>query len=148
MTQAFDKFKGWREKTLFMPNNEKISCFYFQPDSASEESSDDVNHNIFRLNANNEIIWQVRRDDSNHPADWWDTLNRIAQKHGHEGARDPFTYITLQYADGSFNDSPNEATWVPGCTIMLDDRECQQYILDPDTGIAKNVTVLNDHRQW
>jgi len=139
--------KYYQYKKLRLPENEII----FLADGYEDGdflNLHDENHNIFRQNAKGEIIWQVCRDDSNHPADWWDILNRIAREHGQDGARNPFTYITLQYADGSFNDSPNESTWVPGCTIMLDDAECQQYILDPDTGIAKNVTVRNGQRQW
>ena len=30
--------------------------------------------------------------------------------------------------------------WRPGCTIWLSGSAYQQYILDPETGIAKNVT--------
>jgi len=106
----------------------------------------DINLNAFRQNAKGEIVWQVRRDDSNHPPGWWDNIDRRAKEEGLDGARYPFTYITLKYPDGSTNispktgDPPKEATWTPDCTILLDGSYYQQYILDPETGIAKNVT--------
>jgi hypothetical protein len=146
VTQALSKFRGWHKKTLFMPNHESIVCFFFHPKDASEESIYDVNHNVFRLNAQGEVIWQVRRDDSNHPPNWWDNLHAHAREDGFDGARYLFRYITLTYPDGSHNvsqktgDPPDEAVWTPGCTIWLEGSAYQQYILDPETGIAKNVT--------
>jgi len=147
MTTVLNKFEHWHKKTLFMPNHESITCFAFSPRTAKIESPYDVNHNIFRLNAQKEIIWQVRRDDSNHRPDWWDTLDRHAREDGLDGARYPFLYMILEYPDGSTNcspqtgDPPDEAMWTSGCTIWLEGSAYQQYILDPETGIAKNVTV-------
>jgi len=139
-------FIGWHKKTLFMPNDESIVCFFFQPKPAGEPSLYDENHNVFRLNAKGEVIWQVRRDDSNHPSNWWDILHAHARARGEDGARWPFTYFELKYPDGSTNNSPqtgsppNEAVWTPDCTIWLTGSAYQEYILDPETGIAKNVT--------
>ncbi|MDR0780236.1 MAG: hypothetical protein LBF16_06025, partial [Pseudomonadales bacterium] len=106
----------------------------------------DSNHNVFRVNSQNKIIWQVRRDDSIMPPDWWDTMHAIARKNGHDGERAPFMYITLEYPDGTNNRAdqsgspPDEAIWTHDCTIWLSGSLSRDYILDPDTGIAKNMT--------
>ncbi len=106
----------------------------------------DVNRNLYRLTKDGNIVWQVQRDDSNHPADWWDVLHKHAREQGIDGAREPFTEIRLEYADGSTSwDNQtyqwrNPCEWKPGCKIWLTGSAYQNYILDPETGIAKNVT--------
>lgn len=106
----------------------------------------DANHNVYRLNSQGEVVWQVQRDDSNHSPDWWDRMHRSAREDGHDGAREPFTEIQLNYADGTNNFDPvthrirNPSEWRPGCKILLVGSAYQQYVLDPETGIAKNVT--------
>jgi hypothetical protein len=138
------KYCQW--KILRLPENEIIFLADGYEDGDFLDNYNE-NHNVFRQNAKGEIVWQVRRDDSNHPPDWWNNLDRHAREDGLDGARCPFTYITLKYPDGSSNispqtgDPPDEATWTPGCTILLEGSAYQQYILDPETGIAKNVTV-------
>ena len=112
----------------------------------------DVNHNCYRLNAQGEIIWQVQRDDSNHAPDWWDILHRHARERGEDGAREPFMEFMLEYPDGSNNKNsleilPDIACWTPGCIIWLRGSAYQQYILNPETGIAKNVTESRP-RPW
>lgn len=103
------------------------------------------NHNVFRLDVQGDILWQVQRDDSNHPPGWWDSMHLHARAEGWDGAREGFTEFLIEYADGSNNKTPMETLpledqWVPGCRIWLRGSAYQQYILDPDTGIAKNVT--------
>ena len=137
------KYKQW--KILKLPKEEII---FIASSYQNGESLDiyDTNHNIFKVNSQNEIIWQVMRDDSNHSHDWWDILNFHARERGEDGARYPFTYMELQYPDGSCNRSPqtgsppDEAIWTPDCTIALLGSAYQIYILDPETGMAKNVT--------
>lgn len=106
----------------------------------------DINHNIFRLDKHHNVVWQVRRDDSNHPPDWWANLHEHARERGEDGAREPFMYFLLRYPDGRTNclpetgDPPDHAIWTPDCTIHLQGSAYQDYILDPETGIARNVT--------
>jgi hypothetical protein len=153
MTNIPIGFKDWHKKTLFMPNGESIVCFFFRPKFASMVNVYDINHNIFRLNAQNEVIWQICRDDSNRPPNWWDILDYYARQEGQDAARYPFWDFVLEYPDGSNNNlpqtgtPPDEAIWTPGCTIWLRGSADQQYTLDPETGIAKNVTV-GGQRAW
>lgn len=145
---SFDDFKNWRSQIILLPDGGRIVCFYYSSESTSLTSIEDENHNIYRLNAQGEVVWQVRRDDSNHPPDWWGILHSIARANGHDGAREPFTEIHLEYADGStsFDHQTykwrNPCEWQPGCKIWLVGSAYQQYVLDAETGIAKNVTNL------
>lgn len=139
-------FEGWRSRSIHLLEGDSIVCYFFRPTWAGDVSLYDENHNVFRLNAQGEVVWQVRRDDSNHPSDWWDNLHRNAREKGFDGAREPFVYLQVTYADAStsWNKKTNQwldiCEWQPGCTIWLQGSAYQQYILDPETGIAKNVT--------
>jgi hypothetical protein len=139
-------FESWKSRSIHLLDGDCIFCYFFQPTGAADVSLHNENHNVYRLNPAGEIIWQVRRDDSNHPPDWWDTLHCHARERGLDGAREPFMYLQVEYADGTTSwDKQNNAwrdisEWKPGCTIWLQGSAYQQYILDPETGIAKNVT--------
>lgn len=88
----------------------------------------------------------MQRDDSNHPADWWDVLHRYAREEGKDGAREPFMYMWVKHADGSVEKNPDDGmppdvqTRQEGDTITLAGSLYQTYVLDPETGIAKNIT--------
>ncbi|MFN4360049.1 MAG: hypothetical protein ACK4F4_04910 [Hylemonella sp.] len=129
-----------------MPNSDEIVCYFFRADG-DYTSLHDINHNVFRLDKEGKVIWQVRRDDSNHPLDWWDILHSQARKQGSDGAREPFMHIDVVTPEGKFAHidpttrmNPDVQTWLPGCSIRLSGSAYQNYILDPDTGIAKNIT--------
>ena len=132
-------------KVLRLPCGNKI-VLSAQYVDGTDLSLYDINHNVFRLNPAGEVVWQVRRDDSNHPPDWWDILHHYARQEGLDGAREPFTYIQIEYPDGRRlssdrnGDGTNIAVWSPGSTLWLSGSAYQDYILDPETGIAKNVT--------
>lgn len=144
--RIFERFKGWPIKQVRLPSGDRIILTFCWDGTEPYESLYDANHNVYRLNAAGDIIWQVQRDDSNQPPDWWEVLHRYARAEGHDGAREPFTYIQVAYADGSTswdqqaNQWLNICEWQPDCTIWLAGSAYQQYILDPETGIAKNVT--------
>lgn len=148
-------FKGCRFRALHMPDGGEIICFHYCPDEVPLLSLYDDNHNVYRLNPTGEVIWQVRRDDSNRPPDWWEQLHRLAREQGQDGAREPFMYIQLEKPDGTRitsdrnGDGTNVEMWSPGSVIWLVGSAYQEYILDPDTGIAKNVTPVPLHeRPW
>ena len=88
-------------------------------------------------------------DDSNHPSDWWDVLHKYARDEGHDGAREPFMYLTVEHADGYIDRDPSSRmprdvqTWVPKSTIYLDGSAYQNYVLDPDTGIARTSRMAS-----
>lgn len=139
-------FKEWVSRKALMPNGDEIVCYFFAPSGANDVSLHDENHNVYRLDTHGNIIWQVQRDDSNHAPDWWDRLHKHARDDGNDGAREPFTEIRLEYADGSTSWDKqayqwrNPCDWKPGCKIWAAGSAYQNYVLDPETGIAKNVT--------
>ncbi len=138
-------FAGWFYRRLQMLNGDNIICYFYR-NNCGDVSLYDINHNVFRLDDKGDVVWQVKRDDSNHPADWWEILHRYAREKGLEGAREPFMYLQVEYVDGTTswdNENfqwKNPCDWQPGCKIWLAGSAYQQYILDPETGIAKNVT--------
>ncbi len=142
-------------KTLQLPDGDKIIIAGEYVDDGSALSPHDINYNVYRLTPAGKIVWQVRRDDSNRPKDWWEQLHRLAKEQGQDGAREPFMYIQLENPDGTRitsdrnGDGANILMWSPGSVIWLVGSAYQEYTLDPDTGIAKNVTPVHLHeRPW
>lgn len=146
-------FKDWLQRSIFLDDGKKIVCFYFQCEIAGGVSLFDENHNVFCVDSGGRVIWQVCRDDSVRGDGWWDVLHAHAREVGEDGARRPFTYFVIKYPDGSNNinpdtgSPPDHAIWTPGATIWLMGSAYQKYILDPETGIATNVTQGNP-RPW
>jgi hypothetical protein len=144
-------FSGWRDRKLSLPNSDTIVCFFYR-NEATMVSLYNENHNVFRLTPKGEVVWQVQRDDSIMPPDWWETMHRIAREQGLDGKRKPFTYLVLEYPDGSRITSDeqgvgcNFALWEPGCIIHLYGSG-NDYVLDPETGVAKNVET-GPGRPW
>lgn len=133
----------WKRVHLLRGDQLVLASVY---QDGSRMSLHDENHNVYRLNAQGDIVWQVQRDDSNHPPGWWDELHRQARAEGLDGAREPFMRIWVEDVDGTFQKDLDGRVpalvqhWTPRCTLHLDGSAYQHYILDPDTGIAKNVT--------
>jgi len=138
-------------KTLLLPGGDRIVLAgkYLDGDLLSLH---DANHNVYRLNPAGEVVWQVRRDDSIRPPDWWEALHRLAQMQGLDGKRKPFMYIALEYPDGhrqasdEYGDGENILQWERGCIIRLFGSE-NSYTLDTETGIATNVEI-GPGRPW
>ncbi|MDM7943955.1 MAG: hypothetical protein QUV35_15130 [Hydrogenophaga sp.] len=140
-----ERMLGWPLKRVHLPDGDLLVLQYCKTGDEPDLSLHDINHNVYRLNPQRQIVWQVKRDDSNHPPDWWEVLHRVAREEGHDGAREPFTEFMLEYPDGSNNKTemetlPLQSEWVPGCKVWLRGSAYQLYVLDPDTGIATNVT--------
>ena len=143
----FEYFKERPIKRVNLPNGDRIVLtFSWDGTEPPYKSPFEANHNIYRLNTQGEVVWQIQRDDSNHPSDWWEILHSQAREKGWDGAYEPFTEVHLEYADGStsFDEQTykwrNPCEWRLGCKIWLVGSAYQQYVLDPETGIAKNVT--------
>ncbi len=150
-----ERFKGLMFCQLFLPNKHRIILLYRWDSNDPTLSLHDTNHNVYRLDPSGSVVWQVRRDDSNRPDDWWEQLHALARSEGYDGAREPFMYIDLEYPDGrritsdEQGDGKGILLWEPGCLIRLVGSAYQKYILDPETGIAKNVTPVPCHeRPW
>lgn len=151
------RFNGWPVRQLLLPCGDTIVCTFAKDGLEPPETLFEANHNVYRLTADGEVVWQVRRVDNNRPADWWEQLHKLARANGYDGERMPFTYIKLEYPDGrrinsdERGDGKDVALWEPGCKILIHDISGtgpQLYELDPETGIANNVTPKNPGRPW
>ena len=101
-----------------------------------------ANHNVFRLNANNEMVWQVRRVENTTRMPWDQLHARAKQKHAEGspdgcytamGYLDPFTSMGLD--ENAAIEVEPRGVWRAGCVVYLLTR-WWSYVLDPATGIA------------
>jgi len=101
-----------------------------------------ANHNVFRLNAKNEVIWQVRRVELPSTTSWEVMHERARKRHAEgspdgayteQGYLDPFTSLGMD-EHGAVETEP-EGVWRPGCVVYLLTR-WWSYVLDPETGVA------------
>lgn len=92
-----------------------------------------ANHNVFRLDAAGNVVWQVTREEGPH-VDW-------AARHAHakaedpaaEGYFDPFWSLGLDER-GALSTEP-AGIFRPGCKVYLTTR-WWSYELDVETGVA------------
>ncbi|WP_428023604.1 hypothetical protein [Arcobacter sp.] len=139
-------------KRLNIPNGDRIVVTFSWDGSEPKEELYDANHNVYRLNPQGEIIWQVQRDDSILPIDLWKVRHKIAKEDGYDGYRQPFSYIDLLYPNGKRissdgnGDGTDILTWEEGCIIRLSGQQ-NTYVLDPHTGIATCV-AKSSLRYW
>ena len=110
-----------------------------------------ANHNVFRLDAHNQVIWQVRREETGYVN--WEARHRHAKEDDPncEGYYDPFTHMgTAFFERRPLPDKPSSYsrlecnpkfeeigfdTYAPGRLLWLTTRSWV-YDLDPATGIA------------
>ena len=111
----------------------------------------DINHNIFRLDKDDNVIWQIQRDENGILN--WESLHRHAREQGQDGARWPFEMLSIVYADGTHNHSPQTGnpppvdTWVPNCRILSTSAQGYGYEIDIERGVARN-TADRPQRPW
>lgn len=100
-----------------------------------------ANHNVFRLDAQNEVVWQVRRDERGH-VNWEVRHAHAKRKHaegspdgayGPEGYWDPFRSLGMDERQ-ALSPEP-KSIYRPGCVVYLVTR-WWEYVLDVETGIA------------
>jgi hypothetical protein len=137
-------------KTLLLPKQEKIVVAFGYEETGEKAplSLYDSNHNIFRLDSQGKIIWQVRRDEKGKlKLEEW---NERAARGEEEEWREPFMTLSIVYPDGHHNhdpttgEPPDIAEWYQGCKVIVSSFSGQAYELDVDQGIIFNVTP---HRQ-
>ncbi|QHE87463.1 hypothetical protein [Hydrogenophaga sp. BPS33] len=101
-----------------------------------------ANHNVFRLNAKNEVVWQVRRVENPGSPSWpdkhamarqWHQQGLIDGAYTEDGYLDPFTRLAMD--ERAATDAEPQGIWRPGCVVYLLTR-WWSYVLDPQTGIA------------
>jgi hypothetical protein len=110
----------------------------------------DINHNLFRLDKNGNVIWQVKRFECG-KSNWRQVLRRLKREGSaaaESAARQPFmNLLRTFYRRGVFNplhyeNIPSEdksKVPLPGFVLIANTGN-EWYEVDIDTGVAINVT--------
>ncbi len=101
------------------------------------------NHNIFRLDKDGKVIWQVVRDEQGKLI--WEEVFKQARNYNEPGrARYPFGELCLEDESGRrFQDE----AWRPGLKLISLGSGSHTYEIDVETGVAKNITPPHT-RPW
>lgn len=123
-------------------NGDRIICLFRWDESDPVLPIELANHNVFRLDANNQVVWQVRRVELPDTTAWEVMHERAKKWHAdgspdgaytEQGYLDPFTSLGMDER-GALTPEP-QGIWRPGCVVYLLTR-WWSYVLDPETGIA------------
>lgn len=111
----------------------------------------DENHNIFLLDAEGHVVWQVERDEGA-MEETFGKLRRAADRGetdpgaGFLSGIEPFMGFVLEYPDGSTNidpltgNPPDVAPWQAGCIVRVRSFSGWPYVLDIERGVATNTS--------
>lgn len=148
---AIEDFAGYRTRELRMPDGGKIICFFYVPiDSPKKSSVEDGNHNVFRVDREGRVMWQITRVD--HPEVNWELKHQHAREEGLPGRVEPFIAFVLHFPDGTRyppHDEVDVIDWVPGCRVEMSNLGIgtRWFRLDVDTGVAVEITPRGQ-RPW
>lgn len=126
-------------REIFLQCNDRIVLV--EPADDHWPNLDLANHNIFRLDVNNRVVWQVRRVENPTHASW-EVLHELAKRKHTEGALDGY-YTADGFRDPFFNMGMDESGALspeptgicrPGCKVYLS-THWWSYELDVETGI-------------
>ena len=143
----------WR--SILMPDRGRICLASHRGVKYRDLSLYERNHSLFRLDANGNVLWQVRRDEGGvfDVAVIQASAKELGITGGHLSGWEPFMTLDVVHADGPGNLSKTSCTgpeanvWVPGCTVRSSSLGGYGYVIDIDTGIATNVTS-GARRAW
>ncbi len=139
---SYHDFNGWFHRQLDMPDGGRIVCFYYR-NECGKVSLHDINHNIFRLNAQGEVVWQVRREEKDELT--LEQVNKNWQAIGQGEWREPFMGFGLVHSDGR-TESGDSLVWQPGCVVKVVSSIGHDYELDVEQGLIVNLTP--GQRPW
>lgn len=141
-----ERFMGRMFDFVVMPNGDRIIVLYRWDDSDPDLPLQVENHNVFRIDCNGNIIWQVRRDEEEFVS--WAMRNQQAKTDDptSEGYRDPFRNLSENFFErtpmpdkGVFHEKFKTVyfnQYAPGRLLSISTR-WWGYDLDPQTGVAK-----------
>lgn len=150
-----EKFRGWPFREVKLLNGDSIIQTYSWDGTEPKSSPFDCNHNIYRLDANGNVVWQVQRQEQGklYPKDWElrsERGNEIFERE-HLG---PFARLsTTFFKRGVFNEfepTPPQyesPVWKPDYVLLAWVYGRGVYELDIETGIAINITQPTG-RDW
>ena len=142
---AINRFMGWPTHQILLPDGGQIICLYCKDGTEPDLSLHDTNHNVFRLDANDQVVWQVRRVEEGYVN--WEVRHRHAKEKDPtcEGYFDPFNTMSTRFFEyrsvpgiGSAPAKQEEVyfdEYAPGRLLWLITHRWA-YDIDPETGIA------------
>lgn len=147
-----DEYMGWPVRKLLLPEEQQIICTYCKTGKEPDRSVYDGNHNVYRLDKNGNVIWQITRVD--YPFVNWESKHRHAQEEGLPGCIEPFIRFYVYRPDGTLVVEdlgpeyaalpPDVVEWQPGYTVKLANLGfgTQWFSLDVETGVANEITPI------
>ncbi len=147
---SIETFKGYTSRQLNMPDGGMIICYFYR-NSATPTSVEDGNRNVYRLDRDGKVMWQITRID--YPETNWELKHQRAREQGLPGCVEPFMYFRLRLPDGTTNMDmgmpPDSMDWIPGCPVELANLGVgsQWFSLDVETGDAVEITPKGQ-RPW
>lgn len=131
-------FAGFRvDQIVRVPDGGCLTLGYFLNGSVEPN-----NHNIFRLDKDGNVIWQIQRNENGILK--WDMLHKHAKERGQDGARWPFENLLvvrpgdIRHVDPLTGAPLAVDTWEPGCRVFSDSAQGYSYEIDIERGIARN----------
>jgi hypothetical protein len=142
MNDKMKKFAEWKRVVLPDGGQCLLASEYENGDTLSLY---DIHHNLFRLDKEGKILWQVQRNENG-------KIGRRIQI-GFKEWRDPFMDFILWYLDGRYELTSSVEQILslkPDCVnVQVMTLDGYKYDLDIETGIATNVTdVSKGRREW
>lgn len=140
-----DKFRGWPYDEIKLPSGDKIICTYSWDGSEPKRTLEDANHNIFRLDKDGNVIWQIKREEQGKIR--WDLIMEEIARNGEAStrfSRIPFGELWLEDNEGRRFKSDR---YIPGCKLIALASGGRSYEVDIEIGIAINITGAGD-RLW
>ncbi len=143
--ESAERFMGRMFDEVKMPDGGRIIRLYLWDDNDPELPLEIENHNIFRLDSNNEVIWQVKRVEEKYVN--WENRNRHAKEENPacEGYLDPFMRMGEKFFEhrrlpykGPFHPTSEKITfdtYAPG-RLLGTATSWWTYEIDPETGVA------------
>ncbi len=140
-----ERFMGRMFDSVQMPNGDRIIALYRWDDTDPDLPLQIENHNVFRIDKNKNIVWQVRRSEERYVN--WDSRHKHAKEDDPncEGYRDPLRNLSENFfeitplPDKGFFHPKFKTTYfdeyAPGRLLGLNTK-WWAYDLDPETGVA------------
>lgn len=138
-----ERFMGRKFDEVKLPDGGRVILLYRWDENDPDLSLHDSNHNIFRLDKDGKVVWQVVRDEQGKLI--WEEVFRQAEKYNEPG-RACYPLGELWLEDESGRRFRDEA-WRPGLKLISLGSGAHTYEIDVESGVAKNITPPHT-RPW
>jgi hypothetical protein len=146
-------FRDWPTQVIEMPCGDFVVCLIYQTGQEPRFSVREENHNLFRLDKDSNMIWQVTRDEGERVQ--WALMREKAEAENTNdvSTNSPFMTLIQRFSDGTTNRDPltgagpTTSKWIEGATVICRTLDPMVYELNIETGVALNKTPFGS-RRW